>query len=111
LRLVTAYVCAVSRLTVSLVQPGSTQKEVLGSPNRPEAERQRGKEHVAESSDQTKICRLTRCKNRALRRELDCPKPNSQESNCPLIDTISEVDAILSGDFYVRSPLLLRDGR
>ena len=43
LPLVTAYVCAVSRLTVSLVQPGSTQKEVPGSPNRPGTERQRGK--------------------------------------------------------------------
>jgi hypothetical protein len=43
LPLVTAYVCAVSRLIVSLVQPGSTQKEVLGPPNLPRAERQRGK--------------------------------------------------------------------
>jgi hypothetical protein len=43
LRLVTAYVCAVSRLTVSLAQPGRTQKEVPGSPNQPRAERQKGK--------------------------------------------------------------------
>jgi hypothetical protein len=54
LRLVTASVCAVSRLTVSLVQQGSTQKELLGSPNRPGTERQRGKEPVAESSDEQK---------------------------------------------------------
>ena len=70
-------VCAVLRLIVSLVQPGSTQKEVLGSPNLPGAERQRGKEHVVERSDELKICRLMCCKIRALWRELDCPKPNS----------------------------------
>ncbi|MDQ2904495.1 MAG: hypothetical protein M3Y81_13190 [Chloroflexota bacterium] len=34
-------VCAVSRLMVSLVQPGSTRKEGLGSPNLPGAEKQR----------------------------------------------------------------------
>lgn len=45
------------------------------------------------------------------RRELDCPKPNPQGSICPPIDTMPEVDVILSCDFYVRSWLLLRDER
>jgi hypothetical protein len=96
---------------VSLAQPGSTQKEVLGPPNLPGAERQRGKEHVVERSDELKIGRLMRCKIRALWRELDCPKPNSQGSMRTPIDTISEVDAILNRDYHGRFLFLLRDGR
>jgi len=41
---------------VSLAQPGGTQKEVLGAPNRPEIERWRGKEPVVESGDEQKMC-------------------------------------------------------
>ena len=39
IHLVAAYVCAVSRLMVSLAQPGNTQKEVFGSFNLPGVER------------------------------------------------------------------------
>lgn len=39
LRLVTATVCAVSRLLISLAQPGSAQKEVFGPFNVPGIER------------------------------------------------------------------------
>ena len=35
--------CAVSRLMISLAQPGNTQKEVFGSFNLPGVERRRGK--------------------------------------------------------------------
>src|ERR1700686_4081317 len=45
------------------------------------------------------------------RRELDCPKPNSQGSICPPIDTMLELDVILSCDFSVRSIFLLRNER
>jgi hypothetical protein len=81
------------------------------SPSLPGAEKQRGQEHVAESSDQTKIGNLMHCKVRALWRELDCPKPNSQRSMRTPIDTLSFVDAILNGDYHGRSLFLLRDGR
>jgi len=73
---VTASVCAASHLMVSPAQPGSTQKEVLGAPNRPEVERRRGKEPVVESSDWQKMCMPGCCKLRALWPELNCPKPN-----------------------------------
>jgi len=108
---VTAYVCAASRSMVSLAQPGSTQKEVLGAPNRPEVERQRGQEPVVESGDEQKMCMFMCCKLRALWSELDCSKPNFQRSRCPPIDTTSEVDALLRLDFYVRSGRLLQERR
>jgi hypothetical protein len=88
---------------VSLAQPGRTQKEVLGAPNRPEIERWRGKEPVVESGDEQKMCRFMRRKLRVLWSELDCPKPNREGSSCPPIDTTSEVDALLHLDCYVRS--------
>jgi hypothetical protein len=81
------------------------------APNLPGVETQRGNEHVAESGDQTKIGKLMRCKVRALWRELDCPKPNSQGSMRTPIDTLSEVDAILNRDCHGRSLFLLLDGR
>src|SRR5947209_8116699 len=111
LRFITACVCAASRLMVSPAQLGSTQKEVLGAPNRPEIERWRGKEPVVESSDWQKMCMPRCCKLRALWSELDCPKPNLQGSSCPPIDTTSEVDALLRLDFYVRSGRLLQERR
>ena len=111
LRLMTAYVCASSRLMVSPVHLGRTQKEVLGAPNRPEIERWRGKEPVVESGEEQKMCIFLCRKLRALWSELNCPKPNLQGSSCPPIDTTSQIDAILNGDFYVRSPFLLHDGR
>jgi hypothetical protein len=111
LPLVTASVCAASRSMVSPAQPGRTQKEVLGAPNRPEIERWRGKEPVAESGDEQKMCMFLRRKLRALWSELDCPKPNLQGSRCPPIDTTSEVDALLRLDFYVRSGRLLQERR
>ncbi len=61
LRPVTAYVCAVSRLMISPVQPGRTEREVLGAPDRPEIERWRGKEPVMESGGQQKTGML-RCR-------------------------------------------------
>src|SRR6266576_2930415 len=87
---------------VSPVQPGRTRRNVLGAPNRPEAERQRGKEPVEESGNQQKTCRLMCCKLRALWSERDCPKPNFQGSRCSPIGTTPEADALLRLDFYVR---------
>jgi hypothetical protein len=55
---------------VSLAQPGSAQKEVLGAPNRPEIERWRGKESVVESGGQQKTRMLMRPKLRTLGSEL-----------------------------------------
>ena len=102
LRLVTRYVCAASRLMRSLAQPGSTQREVLGAPNRPGTERRRGKEPVVESGDRQKACMSMCCKLRTLWLELNCPKPNREGSSCPPIDTMSEIDALLRLSFYVR---------
>jgi hypothetical protein len=96
---------------VSPVQPGSTQKEVLGAPNPPEVERWRGKEPVVESGDEQKMCMFMCCKLRALWSELDCPKPNFQGRSWPPIDTASQVDALLRLDFYVRSGRLLQERR
>jgi len=96
---------------VSPVQLGRIQKEILGAPNLPEIERGRGKEPVVESGDEQKMCMFLRRKLRALWSELNCPKPNLQGSSCPPIDTTSQVDAILNGDCYVRSPFLLHDGQ
>jgi hypothetical protein len=64
-----------------------------------------------ESTNELKIWRLMCCEIRALWRELDCPKPNSQGSMRTPIDTISEVDAILNRDYHGRSLFLLLDGR
>ena len=64
-----------------------------------------------ESSEPQKACMRLCCKIRALWSGRDCSKPNSQGSICPPIDTMSEVDAILSHDIHVRSWLLLQDGR
>src|SRR5690348_13549168 len=76
LRLVTAYVCAVSRLMGSPMQSGRTEREVLGAPNRPDIERWRGKEPVMESGGQQKTCVLRCRKLRMLWPELDCSKSN-----------------------------------
>src|SRR5437867_11087659 len=102
LRPMTSYVCAASRLMISLAQPGRTQREVLGAPNPPEVERWRGKEPVVESGDRQKACMSMRCKLRTLWLELHCPKPNGEGSSCPPIDTMSEIDALLRLSFYVR---------
>jgi hypothetical protein len=96
---------------ISLAQPGRTQKEVLGAPNRPEIERWRGKEPVVESGEEEKMCRFLCRKLRALWSELNCPKPNLQGSICSPIDTTSEVDALFRLDFYVRSRRLLEERR
>lgn len=79
LPLVTAYVCAMSRTITSLVQPGRTRKEVLGSAILPDTERFRGPEPDGKAVMHPKACRDRRCKTRTLRQELDCPKFNSQE--------------------------------
>jgi len=102
MRFVAAYVCAVSRLMISLAQPGTTQREVVGAPNRPEVERWRGKEPVVESGDRQKACTSMRCKLRTLWLELNCPKPNSQGSSCSPIGTMPQADALLGLDSYVR---------
>jgi len=64
-----------------------------------------------ESNNELKRGRLMCCEIRALWRELDCPKPNSQGSMRTPIDTLSEVDAILNRDCHGRSLFLLLDGR
>jgi hypothetical protein len=79
LRFIAASLCAVSRLMVSLVQPGRTQRKVLGSPHQPGAERRRGKEHVMESGDEPEVQRNMRRKTRALWQELNCPKSTSRK--------------------------------
>jgi hypothetical protein len=109
--LVAHRVCAVSRRMISLVQPGSTQKEVFGSPNLPGSEKGRGTEPGAESSKERKRGRLRCGKIRALWRELDGPKPHAQGSMRTPLDTFSDVDAIRNSDGHGRSLFLLRDGR
>jgi hypothetical protein len=111
LRLITHYVCAVSRLMISPVQPGRTEREVLGAPNRPEIERWRGKEPVMESGGQQKTCMLRCRKLRVLWLELDCPKPNLQGSSCPPIDTRPGIDALLRLGSYVRPGRPLQKSR
>src|SRR5947209_7307146 len=96
---------------ISLAQPGSTQKEVLGAPNQPEVERWKGKEPVVESGGQQKTCMLRCRKLRTLGLELNCPKPNAQGSSCSPIGTTPEADALLNADFYVRSGFLLQGRR
>ena len=102
LRLASATVCAVWRLTISLAQPGTTQKEVVGSLDLPRPERGQGQQHVENAATVPKAQRNGRRKTRALWQELDCPKSNSQGSICPPSGNVPDT-AVLSNQ--------RRDGR
>ena len=92
LRLVSASVCAVWRLTISLAQPGTTQKEVVGSLDLPRPEKEQGQQHVENAMTIPKAQRDGRRKTRALWQELNCPKSNSLGSICPPIGNVPDTD-------------------